>query len=200
MVLSSSLYRQGGAIRQKLEAEKLETDRRIKELEEKVSTLEKKLEEERTARKKADKASAKTKRELEREQEVHEKELGALTSRSRDVMEHYRKCLRSAGADTEFLGECTMDEFMVWLQGEMDALDGHMMLGRDFAAITAFKATGHSLVDAGCTHLSELTIKESSYYWQTPSEAKALGKRFLEEFWHAGGNEMAIMQGTCSRG
>jgi hypothetical protein len=35
MVLSSSLYRQGGAIHQKLEAEKLEKDRRVKELEEK---------------------------------------------------------------------------------------------------------------------------------------------------------------------
>jgi chemotaxis methyl-accepting protein methylase len=82
----------------------------------------------------------------------------------------------------------------------MDALDSHMMLGRDFAAITAFKAIRHSLVDAGCTHLSSLTIKESSYYWRSPSEAKALGKRFFEEFWHAGGNEMAIMQGACSRG
>jgi outer membrane murein-binding lipoprotein Lpp len=81
MVLSSSLYRQGGAIHQKLEAEKLEKDRRVKELEEKVSTLEKKLEKERTTRKEADKASAKAKRELEREREAH-KELDAFTSRS----------------------------------------------------------------------------------------------------------------------
>jgi hypothetical protein len=82
----------------------------------------------------------------------------------------------------------------------MDALDSHMMLGRDFATITAFKAIGHSLVDVGCTHLSGLTIEDSNYYWQTPLEAKALGKRFFKEFWHAGGNEMAIMQGACSRG
>jgi hypothetical protein len=47
----------------------------------------------------------------------------------------------------------------------MDALDGHMMLGRDFTAIITFKAIGHSLVDAGCTHLSSLEIKESNYYW-----------------------------------
>jgi uncharacterized cupin superfamily protein len=80
-------------------------------------------------------------------------------------MERYHECLRGAGADTEFLGECTMDEFMVWLQGEMDALDSCMMRGGDFAAITAFKAIGHSLVDAGCTHLLGLTIKESNYYW-----------------------------------
>lgn len=82
----------------------------------------------------------------------------------------------------------------------MDALDSHMMLGRDFAAFTAIKAIGHSLVDAGCTHLPSLEIKESNNYWRTLVEGKALGKRFFEEFWHAGGNEMAIMQGACSRG
>lgn len=165
MELSSSFYRQGRAIRQKLESEKLERDRRIKELEEKVSTQEKKLVEERAMRKEGDKASAKAKNELDKEHELHEKELDAFTSRSQEVMECYRECLRGAGTDTKFPGECTMDEFMVWLQGEMDALDSHMMLGRDFAAITAFKAIRHSLVDAGCTHLSGLTIKESNYYW-----------------------------------
>lgn len=82
----------------------------------------------------------------------------------------------------------------------MDALDSHMMLGRDFTAITTFKAIGHSLVDAGCTHLSSLEIKESNYNWRTPPEAKALGKRFFDEFWCAGGNEMAVMQGACSHG
>lgn len=80
----------------------------------------------------------------------------------------------------------------------MEALDGHMMLGRDFAAITAFKATGHSLANAGCTHLSALEIKESSYYWRTPAEAKTLVKRLFDEYWHAGGNEMAIMQGRVA--
>ena len=64
----------------------------------------------------------------------------------------------------------------------MDALDIHMMLGRNFTAITTFKAIGHSLVDAGCTHLSSLTIKESNCYRQTLSETKGLGKRFFEEF------------------
>lgn len=115
-------------------------------------------------------------------------------------MEQYHECLCGAGTDTEFLRECTMEEFMFWLQGEMDALDSHMMLGCDFATITAFKVIGHSLFDIGCTHLPSLEIKELNYYWRTPSEAKALGKRFFEEFWHAGGNEMAIMQGACSRG
>ena len=75
-----------------------------------------------------------------------------------------------------------------------------MMLERDFAAITAIKATGHSLVDVGCTLLPSLEMKEWNYYWRTPVEAKALGKRFFEEFWHAGGNEMATMQGACSHG
>jgi len=41
-----------------------------------------------------------------------------------------------------------MEEFTVSLQGEMEALDGHMMLGHDFTAITAFKVIGHNLVDA----------------------------------------------------
>ena len=63
-------------------------------------------------------------------------------------MEHYRDCLHSLSADTEFPEECTMEEFTVSLQGEMEALDGHMMLGHDFTAITAFKVIGHNLVDA----------------------------------------------------
>ena len=87
-----------------------------------------------------------------------------FTSHSREVMECYRDCLRSLSADTEFPGECTMEEFMASLQGEMEALDGHMMLGHDFTAIIAFKAIGNSLVDVGCTHLQGLTIKESNYY------------------------------------
>ena len=69
--------------------------------------LEKKLEEGRAARKEANKASAKTKKELDKEREAHVKELSAFTSRSRDVMERYRECLRGADADTEFPGECT---------------------------------------------------------------------------------------------
>lgn len=126
--------------------------------------MEKKLEEEWVTQKEADKASMKARKELNREREVHEKELNAFTSRSQEVTERYHKCLRSVNADTEFPGECTMEEFMVWLQGKMDALDCHMMLGHDFAAITAIKAIGHSLVDVGCTHLSGMTIKESSHY------------------------------------
>lgn len=54
----------------------------------------------------------KAKRELEKEREAHEKELDAFTSRSREVMECYRECLHDVNADTEFPGECTMDEFM----------------------------------------------------------------------------------------
>jgi septal ring factor EnvC (AmiA/AmiB activator) len=113
MVLSSSLYHQGSAIRQKLENDVAERDQRIKDLEKEVSTLEKKLEEERASQKEADKASAKAKKELDRKREAHEKELNVFTSRSREVMERYRECLRSAGANTEFPGECTMEEFMV---------------------------------------------------------------------------------------
>jgi ATP-dependent Clp protease adapter protein ClpS len=113
MVLSSSLHRQGGAICQKREHDVTERDRHIKDLEKEVSTLEKKLEEEWAVRKEADKDSVKAWKELDREREAHEKELNAFTSRSREVMERYRKCLRSAGADMEFPGECTMEEFMV---------------------------------------------------------------------------------------
>ena len=110
MVLSRSLYRQGRAI-----CQKLERDRHIKELGEKVSTLEKKLEEERAARKEADKSSTKAKKELDKEPEALEKELDAFTSRYREVTERYYECLRGAGADTEFPGECTMEDFIVWL-------------------------------------------------------------------------------------
>jgi len=74
----------------------------------------------------------------------------------------------------------------------MDALDSHMMLGRNFTSITAFKAIVHSLVDVGSTHLPNLEIKESNHYWRTPAEAKALGKRFFDEFWHVGGNKMLV--------
>ena len=76
--------------------------------------LEKKLEEGRAARKEANKASAKTKKELDKEREAHEKELNVFTSRSREVMERYHECLCCTGANTEFLGECTIEEFMVW--------------------------------------------------------------------------------------
>ena len=79
-----------------------------------------------------------------------------FASHSHEVIECYRNCLHSAGTDTEFPRACTLEEFMSWLQGKMDALDSHMMLGCDFAAITAFKAIGHSLVHASCTHLSIL--------------------------------------------
>lgn len=82
MVLSSSLYRQGETIWWELESDKLERDRRIKELEKEISTLKKKLEEERATRKEANKASAKVKKDLDKEQEAHEKELNAFASRS----------------------------------------------------------------------------------------------------------------------
>ena len=75
-----------------------------------------------------------------------------------------------------------------------------MIIGCDFITITACKVIGHSLVITMCTHLQGLTIKESNYCWRTSSKAKALGKRFFDEFWHARGNEMAIMQGACSHG
>jgi len=52
---------------------------------------------------------------------------------------------------------------------------------------------GHSLVDARCTHLIDLRIKDVNYYWRTPAEAKALGKRFFQKFWLANKNDMAIM-------
>ena len=85
------------------------------ELEEKVSPLEKKLEEERATRKEADKAFAKAKKEIDMEREAHEKEQDAFTSCSREVMERYHECLRGANMDIEFSGECTMEEFMICL-------------------------------------------------------------------------------------
>ncbi|XP_066347456.1 uncharacterized protein [Miscanthus floridulus] len=158
----------GDVLRRKLEGKKLERDQWIKDLEKEVGALQKKLEEEQAAQKEANRAPSKAK-VLGREREGHEKEMNAFASRSREVMQLYRDCLLGAGTDTEFPEECTMDEFMVWLQGEMDALDSHMMLGHDFAAITAFKR-------------------------------KLSAKGFFDEFWHAGGNKMAIMQVACSRG
>ena len=85
------------------------------ELEEKVSTLEKKLEEVRATRKEANKAFVKAKKEIDKEREAHGREQDAFTSCSQEVMEHYRKCLHGADADIEFLGECTMEEFMICL-------------------------------------------------------------------------------------
>ena len=41
--------------------------------------------------------------------EAHEKEFSMFASRSHEVMECYRDYLRSAGTDTEFLGECTLE-------------------------------------------------------------------------------------------
>jgi hypothetical protein len=99
-------------IRWKLEGEKLERDKRIKGLEKEVSALQKKPEEEQAARKVANKASSKAKKELEKEREAHEKELGAFASRSHKVMERYRNCLCSVGADTKFPRVCTLEEFM----------------------------------------------------------------------------------------
>ena len=85
------------------------------ELEEKVSTLEKKLEEVRATRKEANKAFVKAKKEIDKEQEAHENEQDAFTSHSRELMERYHECLRGADVDIEFSGECTMEEFMICL-------------------------------------------------------------------------------------
>lgn len=74
--------------------------------------MQKKLEEEQATRKEANKASSKAKKELEKEREAHENELGAFASRSHEVMERYSNCLRSAGADTKFPRVCTLEEFM----------------------------------------------------------------------------------------
>ena len=131
MVLSSSLHRQSDVIHWKIEGENVE------ELEE-VNTFRRKLEEEQAVRKEAEKSASKFKKELEKELKAHEKELNAFVSHSWEVMERYRDCLSNVGADIEFLGDCTLEEFMVCLCGEMDTLDGHMMLGREFDAITAF--------------------------------------------------------------
>ena len=128
--MSSSLHRQSDVIRRKIEGENVE------ELEE-VNTFRRKLEEEQAVRKEAEKSASKFK-ELEKELKAHEKELNAFVSHSREVMERYHDCLSSMGADTEFPEDCTLEEFMVCLCGEMDTLDGHMMLGREFDAITAF--------------------------------------------------------------
>jgi hypothetical protein len=45
------------------------------------------------------------------------------------------------GADTELPADCNAASFMEWLRGEVPA--GHMTLGRDFAAVTTFKAMVH---------------------------------------------------------
>lgn len=75
-----------------------------------------------------------------------------------------------------------------------------MMLGRDFTAITAFEAICHSLIEAGCDHLGGLTIESVDHYWHALVEANAVGKKFFDEFWLAGGNDMAITKGARSRG
>lgn len=77
--------------------------------------MQKKFEEEQVARKEAEKASSKAKKELEKERRFHDKELNAFASRSQEVMERYRGCLCSAGAYTKFAEGCSMEEFMAWL-------------------------------------------------------------------------------------
>ena len=58
---------------------------------------------------------ANARKEIDKEREAHENEQDAFTSRSQEVMEPYRECLRSADTDIQFLGECTMEEFMICL-------------------------------------------------------------------------------------
>ena len=54
---------------------------------------------------------------------------------------------------------------MEWLRGEVTALEGHMTLGRDFAATAAFKAMFTGLLDAGCDHMEHLSVQNVDHYW-----------------------------------
>lgn len=80
----------------------------------------------------------------------------------------------------------------------MDALDGHMVLGQDYAVIIAFMVISHSLVKARCNHVADLNIENTNHYWCTLVEAKAISKKFFDEFQLVGRNDMAIMQGAYS--
>lgn len=90
--------------------------------------------------------------------------------------------------------------FMDWLLGEISALEGHKTLGRDFAAVTAFKAVCAGLLEASCDHLEHLDLSDVDRYFKVLAEANSIGGRFFNSFWSMGGNDIAIMNAALSRG
>lgn len=114
--------------------------RRIQELGKEVEALKKRKDDERAAQKTGKASSNKLKEELA---EVHRGKINEASSFNMatvEIMGRYHECLCGVGADTELPADCNAASFMEWLRGEVHALDGHMTLGRDFAAVTTFKA------------------------------------------------------------
>lgn len=75
-----------------------------------------------------------------------------------------------------------------------------MNLGRDFAAVTTFKAVCEGLNEASCDHVEHLDLSDVNCYCRVLPEANAIGKKLFAEFWSCGGNDMAVLSAAMSRG
>jgi hypothetical protein len=123
----------------------------------------------------------------------------AFVSRAEEISRTFRFCLRTVGIEVNGpVGHDALN-FLEWLQREVGYLEGHMMHGRDFAALTCLKALCACLEEAGCDHLAELEVKEPNAYWAIPSSANEAGQKFFNAYWAAGGNDHALIKAAVAR-
>jgi hypothetical protein len=78
-------------------------------------------------------------------------------------------------------------------------MEERLRLGRDFSAVTAFKAICTGLIKMDCSHVKDLDADEVMAYWHTDPAANEISRRFFAGFWSEGGNDLAAIRAACSR-
>lgn len=140
LMLSRSLRDQNDLYCQKLEKDLQSKSLRVEELQRRLRTSRKKRSDERSLRKTAEENAKKAQEDLSLLQKTRQDEINFFEAKARELFLRYRYCIRTTGGEPGLSVDYSPRSFLNWLEQEFSGLDSQMSTGRDFAAITAFKA------------------------------------------------------------
>jgi hypothetical protein len=172
---------------------------RIAALEKELADLRKERDSALRAKQKAEEGQAAAERELGSVREARSAETSSLSEAAKELMASYRHSMMTIGSEVEVAPEADPKSFFAWLRQEFSAMEERLRLGRDFSAVTAFKAICTGLIKMGCPHVKDLDADEVMAYWHTDPAANEISRRFFAGFWSEGGNDLAAIRAACSR-
>ena len=115
-------------------------------------------------------------------------------------MNVYKELIESVGKEMEAPSDAPVVDFMEWLANELATVSDNITVGWEYASFVSLHAFALALEECGCDHLENFEIKDPQSYWNAPTRAHEVGRRFFEGLWCPGGQDHTLLRAAMSCG
>lgn len=183
MLLARGLQHQGQAFCQGLEKDLAAKEAWIWALEQELDAARKLAKENDAAHKTDEEQIKKMRHDFEEYRKEKRNERSKIVAGAQRAVNVYRELIESMGEEMEAPDDAPIVDFMEWLANELATVSDYKTIGPEYASFVSHRTFAQALEECRCDHLDKYEVKVPQSYWNAPSRAHEVQKRFFEGFW-----------------